>query len=319
MKLTDATLQAHKGQSSTTLTDLLLVGPLPDATYRGFSSLDVDVSYDNGDGAVTYVARTGVEMSALVSTSDLGVDNAEATNLAPVAGYEIEGFTQAEIDAGALDKTPFVVYRVNYKDLTAGRHEIIAGGTIGEQRTKNGQQTILELRSLSQQMKQSVGELDSLTCRAKFGSQVGEERFPCGFALAAEWVAGTIDTVASGEPDREFTCAALTQAADWFAPGVVEMLTGANAGQAREIEAFAGGIVGMQFPFVSALAPGDTFRIRRECSKRWSGHNSCNTFWATEKPNHFRGEPHIPVADTAKLNSPGAALSTGGVSGTGEA
>lgn len=326
MKTIPAQLLTHKAQSSTTLTDLLLVGPLPDATYRGFTLLDIDVPYNDGNGSVTYKARTGFDMSALVSTADLGVDNAEATTLAPLVTYETEGFTQAQIDSGALDKTPFVIYRVNYKDLTTGRHEIVAGGTIGEMRSKHGQVTVLELRSLSQQLKQSIVELDSLTCRAIFGSQplgtgggVVEQRFPCGFDIAAEWVAGEVTSVSGSEPDLEFTDTALAQAANYFAPGVVEMLTGANAGQTREIESFGSGIITMLFPFVNAVEVGDTFRIRRDCSKRKSGHNSCkDTFWLTDWSLHFRGEPAIPVSETAKLNSPGAATSAGGVSGTGE-
>lgn len=327
MKLTDATLQAHKGQSSTTLTDLLLVGPLPDDSYRGFTLLDVDVPYNDGNGLVTYKARTGFESSAMQASSDLGVDNAEATTLSTIAGFPLEGFTQAQVDAGDLDKTPFVVYQVNYKDLTAGRHEIMGGGTIGEQRTKFGQFTVLELRSLSQQAKQTIGELDSLTCRAKFGSMpigtgggVVEERFPCGFDISGEWVSGEVEAVGD-ETDREFTDAtALTQVADWFAPGVVEWLTGANAGQQCEVESFAlGGDVTLQFPTVNPILLGDTYRIRRDCSKRKTGHNSCkDTFWLTDWNLHFRGENAIPVAEAGKLMAPGAAISANGTTGTGE-
>jgi uncharacterized phage protein (TIGR02218 family) len=316
MKLNHAALQAHKAQSSTTLTDLLLVDP--DGLRMGFTLLDVDVTYDDGNGNVVYKARTGVEMSALVSTSDLGVDNAEATTLAPVAGFLSEGITQQQVDSGALDKAPFVVYRVNYADLSMG-HEIVGGGTIGEQRTKFSQFTVLELRSLSQQLKQSVGELDSLTCRAKFGSQVGDERFPCGFDLATEWVDSLAVTSVGAETDREFTCVALDQADNYFAPGVVEWLAGDNAGQSCEVESFAGGVVTLQFPTVNPILASHEFRIRRDCSKRKTGHNSCkDTFWLTDWALHFRGEPAIPVSRAGKLLTPGAGLSTNGTSGTGE-
>ena len=128
MKTIDAVLLTHKAQSSTTLTDLLLIGPLPDGTYRGHTLLDQDVVFQPSVplGEITFKARTGMEMSALQSSADLGVDNAEARTLAPVAGFEFEGFTQTQIDAGELDKVRFVVLRVNYKDLTAGRSEVIA-------------------------------------------------------------------------------------------------------------------------------------------------------------------------------------------------
>ena len=310
-KTIDATLLAHKGQSSTTLTDLLLVGPLPDDSYRGFTLLDVDVVYTPSAplGAVTFKARTGFEMSEIAASNDLSVDNAEASTLPPVAGFEAEGFTQAQIDAGALDTVRFVVLRVNYKDLTTGRSEVIAGGTIGEVRVKLGGLTVLELRSLSQLLKQSIVELDSTTCRARFGSQVGEERYPCGFDLTAEWVSGTITSVGA-ETDRQFADTSLVQADDYFAPGLVEMLTGDNAGQQVEVDTFAAGVVELRFPTVSPMQVGDTYRIRRQCSKRWTGHNSCETFWTTDKTLHFRGEPHIPIGQSDNLTTPGAGIPT---------
>ncbi len=326
MKTIDAVLLAHKAQPATTLCDLLLVGPLADGSYRGFAGLDRDVAFAPAGsiGTITFRARTGLEMSALQSAADLSVDNAEAQTLVPVAGYEIEGFTQAQIDSGALDKVRCLVLQVNYEDLTAGRCEIVGGGTIGEVRTKFGQRTILEIRSLSQQLKQMLGAVDSLLCRARFGSQpIGTpgarivERFPCGYDAEAEWVSGTI-TALGAEADRQFTDSALAQAADYFAPGMVEILDGDNAGQQIEVEAFgAGGAVTLKFPAAALLANGVAYRIRRQCSKRWTGHNSCETFHGAEKPNHFRGEPHIPVGDSGQLNSPGAALSRG-VGGTGE-
>ena len=319
MKTIDATLLAHKAQSSTTLTDLLLIGPLDDDTYRGFSLLDQDVTFTPSGpiGAITFKARTGFEMSALESTNDMGVNNAEATTLPPVVGFEMEGFTQTQIDSGALDKVKFVVLRVNYNDLTTGRSEVIAGGTIGEVKVKFGGLTVLELRSLAQQLRQkSIVQLDSTTCRAQFGSgAIGsgaeiEERFPCGFDAAATWISGEVTSV-GGETDRQFSDTTLLQADDYFAPGKVEWLTGDNAGQQVEIESFASGIVELKFPTVSAIQDGDTFQIRRQCTKRWTGHNSCDTYWAADKPLHFRAEPHLPVGQSSSLSVPGVGVPTG--------
>jgi uncharacterized phage protein (TIGR02218 family) len=328
-KTIHATLLAHKEQASTTLCDCLLVGPLPDDTYRGFTSLDTDVDYNPGSGSVTFRSHTGAQLSAMVSTADLGVDNAEAETLIPITGFEVQGFTQTQIDAGALDKVPFVIYRVNYNDLTAGQHEIVGGGTIGEVRTKVGGLAVVELRSLSQQLKQSIVELDSLACRAKFGSQpigtgggVVEERFPCGFDASTLWVAGEVESVGT-ETDREFTDATslvgTSYGEGYFVPGVVEWLTGENAGQTREVEAYdeTTGEVTLQFPTVSAIAVGDTYRIRPDCTHQVEGNNGCRFFWGSDWVNHYRGEPNIPVAEAAKLNTPGAALA-GGPTGTGE-
>lgn len=320
-KTIDAVLLAHKALPSTTLCDLLLIGPLEDASYRAFAGLDRDVVFTPSVplGEMTFKARIGFDTSALEATNDLGVNNGEATALPPVAGYEVEGITQAQIDAGALDKVRFVILRVNYNDLTTGRSEVIAGGTIGEVRLKLGGLTVLELRSLSQQLKQSIVELDSLTCRATFGSMpigtgggVVEERFPCGYDLTTEWVAGTITSV-GGESDRQFGDSALTggiYTANYFAPGLVEMLTGDNAGQQVEVDTYdyTSGVVELRFPTVSPMTVGDTYRIRRQCTKQWTGHNSCETFWGADKTLHFRGEPAIPVGQSDSISTPGAGL-----------
>lgn len=319
MKTIDATLLSHKARSATTLTDLLLVGPLEDSSYRGFTELDKDVPYTPSVsiGEITFKSRTAFEMSALESTNDMGVGNAEAESLQPIEGHFFEGFTQAQIDAGALDKVRFVVLRIDYTNLS-GQSEVISGGTIGEVRLKVGGMTVLELRSLSQQLRQkSIVELDSLTCRARFGSQPlgsggGEiqERFPCEFDAEATWVSGTVTSVGA-ETDIQFADTSLVQADDYFAPGKVVWDSGDNVGQMVEVETFASTVVELKFPTVSPIQVGDTYRIRRQCTKRWTGHNSCETFWAANKTLHFRGEPHIPVGQSGSLSVPGAGTPTG--------
>lgn len=450
MKTIPISLQAHKAQPVTTLCDLVRIGPLPDDSIIGITSLSVDVAYNDGDGAVTYYAHTGFSGSTQTSTADLSVDNSEAQTL--IAEFTIPGVTQEMVDRGLLDKVPFIAYRVNYEDLSDG-HEILGSGTLGEQTIKVGGLVVLELRSISQQLRQSVVELDSLTCRVKrFGSQVGEERFPCEYGITGEWVTGTV-SAAGDEPTRQFESADFTEGEDYFAPGVVEMLTGDNAGAVIEVEAFeqiigaggvvevstgitwsqssaysgitataanmrdgdsttggatngsnpeyirvdlgsarpisriavaggnlpiwgavagylngrdlqysldgstgwttaatisgvddtgalfnfdfsevsarywqalsvnylsvtefrlyettAGGVIGgrvtLQFTLPKPINPGDTFRIRRDCTRAWTGHNSCATFHGPDKGLHFRGEPYIPVADAVQV--PGA-------------
>jgi uncharacterized phage protein (TIGR02218 family) len=306
VKTIDAVLIDHKNSNATTLCQLLLVGPLGDGTYRGFAGLDVDVVFSPAAsiGPITFKTSTGVQMSAIQTSANLAVDNAEAQTLYPVAGYEVDGFTQAQIDSGALDKVPFAVFMVNYNDLTEGRCEILGGGTIGEVRTKVNGLVIVELRSLAQQLKQQIVKLDSIRCRAIFGDA------QCGFDTSTLWVAGTIGSVGD-EVDREFTDASLIGAGEnFYAPGMVRITSGDNVGQMIEVEAFdnATGKVTLRYPVVTSLADGVEYEIRQHCSKRWTGHNSCETFWGTDKPLHFRGEPHIPVGDSGLLNSPGAAI-----------
>jgi len=299
---------------------IVKIGPLPDGSYRGLADLDIDLAYDDGEatGEITYKARTGVQISALATSADLGVDNAEMDSLPAPSGFELEGFTTEQVRAGALDAVPYVVYCLNYEDPSMG-HFVWSGGTLGEARIKNTALLNFEQRSISNQLKQIIGDVDSTTCRAKFGSQpigtVGAtvtERKPCGFDAESEWVSFTVTVADTTDPDLIFYTD-LTAADDYYRPGKVRMLTGANAGIEREIGAYAndGGTVTLSYAFPEPFSADDTGEIRRDCSKHFTGHNSCETFWATEKNLRFRGEPHIPVGDAA-MSFTGSSPSSGG-------
>ena len=228
-------LLAHKAGHVTTTCEILRVGPLRNGTVYGFTELDRDVVYNDGNGAVTYRAHTGFNGSASTASADLSVDNAEAETL--FGTFNVAGVTQEQIDLGLFDNAPYVRYLVNYADLSMG-HEFMGSGTIGEQVTMLGMVAMLEQRSIGQQLKQSIVDLTSLTCRCKhFGSQPGDERFPCNYDITAEWQSFTV-SAQGDEVTRQFNASALTQAQDFFAPGVGEWLTGANAGTQFEVEAF---------------------------------------------------------------------------------
>lgn len=235
MKTIPIALIAAKAQPVTTLCYLLRVGPDKTGAVYGFTSLDRDVAYDDGAGSVTYFAHTGLDWSAFVTSADLSVDNAEAQMLPGT--YAVPGVTDSAIAQGWFDGVAFALYEIDYRHPSYG-HELMQAGTIGRMRVRASGLVVLELRNLSQQAKQSIIDLTSLTCRCKhFGSQPGDERFPCGYDITSEWVSFTV-SAQGDEPTRQFNAATLTQTQDWFAPGVIEWLTGANAGAQAEVQAF---------------------------------------------------------------------------------
>lgn len=312
MRSCSARLLAHMSSTSSTMCFLLKVGPLPGGSYLCMSSLDRDVVYDDGSaaGARTFYARTGTQLSNLASANDLTVDNGEAQTLVEVPTYPNTGVTEPMIDAGGLDGVEFIVYGMNYRDVTMG-HYIETGGPVGEiRRTLDGLIT-LELRSWTDLLRQnSVTERDSLTCRVKrFGSQPGEERFPCMYDASSELGAEVTVTAVGTENVRDFTASGLGAAADYYAPGNWLWTLGDNAGMTREIEAQdASGNVSLLFTTRFPIQVGDKGRPKRDCTRQWEGHNSCDTY--SNRP-WFRGEPFIPVSDTIALTTPFAAA--GGV------
>lgn len=176
--------------------------------------------------------------SSVAMSADMSVDNAESEILIPA--YELGPIIESEINAGKFDGAPYVLYKVNYKDLTTGRHEIIMSGTIGQCKVVGGLSCFAELRTITQKLKQSICELDSITCRATFGDA------DCGINAEALFVSGAVTSVGA-EADRIFTDTSLVAADNAYAPGLVEWLTGDNAGRSYEVDTHASDIVSLTF------------------------------------------------------------------------
>ncbi|WP_304306240.1 DUF2163 domain-containing protein [Pseudacidovorax intermedius] len=309
-----AALQAHLNGSATTTCYLLRIAPkAPGFAVVGATSLDRDVVYDDGAGAVTYSAAIGMVPANFQSTSIMAVDNTEIQHLIPEYGMPI---TEADVARGAYDFAAYSIYLINYEDPGMG-HVLIATGELGQMSIEAGIQFWSEATSLTKRLKQSIVQKDSLTCRATFGSQpIGTsgaditERFPCGKALT--WAGPFGVSVVGLENSRSFTSAALTAPAGTYTPGMLEWLTGDNAGRQIEVETQeAGGVVGLGFETMFPIRVGDTFRIRRDCTKWKDGANGCKEHWGAEWVLHYRGEPHIPVSDGNSVNTPGVSVGTG--------
>ena len=301
MKTIPAILQTHY-DSQVNTTCLLLkitrnVGAFGTALpVLGVCTLDQDITYNDGTDTVTYSAMAGFAPSNLSSTGDMSVDNAEAEILVPA--YDLGPVVESDINAGRYDSAPFVLYRINYNDLTSGRHEIVMTGTLGQAKVVGGLSAFCELRAISQQFKQTVCEVDSLTCRATFGDTA------CGVDADALFVTGTV-TVVGSETDRMFSSLSAF-ATDALVPGIVQWLTGDNEGRSYEIEknTLSGGTVAAEltFPTPFPIVIGDTFKWRPDCGKQFI--RDCKDIYSNVL--NFRGEPYIPVGDEASLATPGA-------------
>lgn len=302
-----AALQSHLSLNATTRCNILQIKP-PRESAIGYSSINQAITFDaqDGYGAVVYQIQSGVELSALVSNAGTEVDNAEAKVLLLSGG----SVTEAKINAGVYDGAEFTLYEVNYNDLTAGRCRVVQHGFVGRARTLQGSAFTLELRAVADLLRQEPWEKWQMRCRVRrFGSQVGEEMFPCRYSIAGEWVNAVAVTSVGTESTRTFTASSLAQAANHFAPGMLIFTTGPNTGLSFEVESFgAGGVITLAFPAPYAVAPAHQFNLRRDCSREWSGHNSCSTY---NNRLNFRGEPKIKSADALSVQVPGASVGPG--------
>lgn len=194
-------LQSHLDGAATTTCRLLKIKSRA-GTVFGLTTLDVPVTYDDGDGEVTYSATRGFDPTALSADVGASVDNAEG--MALLSGT-VEGVTPQMVEAGEFDDAEWVMYLVNYNDLTTGRHVILGGGDLGEIRMRYGMMWIPELLDISVRLKQPIGCSTSRTCRAVFGTPATEEfgQRGCGVDVEPLWASGTVQSVGA-EPTRTF-------------------------------------------------------------------------------------------------------------------
>lgn len=299
-------LAGHIQGDSTTLCLLVKITPVqPGYAAFGITTLDHDVTYDDGTGSLLYSAAIGSEPSVLTSNADLSIDGGQTKQLMPVFNTPVD---EADLQAGAYDYAKFVAYVVNYNDLTSGHHFILQSGTLGQNVvTDNGLTWTSELRGLTQNLKQSITEKWSLTCRAVFGSTgtSAQSRYPCNFNIATLWQNGTVTSVGV-DSTQLFSTSGLAPTYGG-APGAVQWLTGANAGRTDETESFttASGVqtIGLTFGAAYPIQVGDTFKFRDDCAKT-PAHCKARNNW-----QNYRGESSIPVSDNG-------ALSIGNIGGT---
>lgn len=275
----------------------------PQVPLLGLTNWDVDKDFDDGDGVVTYKARRGYNSYAIQSTADLAVDNSEMEIL--IAEFDVDGITGDAIRRGSYDDAKFIQYMINPEDIPAG-YAIVNSGSIGRLANIDGLTGVLEARSLTQIIKQkSIIEKGSNNCRVV---ELGDER--CKIDVNALWDGGEVDTVGV-ETDREFTImgSGISEETDFYRPGLVKFLAGANAGRSYEVESYEvlsnGMTVVLAIPTEEAIAPGDELEIRPDCTRLWEGHNSCGPEKYNNRPN-YRGEPWRPVSETEQLMAPGA-------------
>lgn len=266
---------------------LLRIAPV-NGTVIGYCNVNTDITYDDGDGPITYKSLTGFEDSAYQASIGSEVSNAEAKIIFP--SEEVLGLTEEQVRSGYLRDAKFRVLLVDYMHLSAG-HAMIEWGFVGQVKVKDSQSSLIELRGVQQFTRQrAVCERGSKTCRAKFG----DASTGCYFNLGGQGGSGEVILV--DEPDRTFA----TDAVGITAPATLTWTSGKNAGLQFEVES-SDVSVGLMFPTPYVIEVGDTFTWLPDCDKQFA---TCKTYG---QALNFRGEPYRPEAIGPALQFPGAA------------
>jgi uncharacterized phage protein (TIGR02218 family) len=262
-----------------------------DGDVLGFTTLDADITFNDTFHTVTYSAWNELRPQNIQQQADFSVDNTD------LLGW-FDSTLEAAVLSGKLDWAELTIYRVSYLRLALGA-EVVAYGTVGEidfgADTKSKRK--VEYRSLKQQLQQVVTEQYSLTCRNQFG----DER--CGMPFV--WFDGTVSAVGDN-PYVKFTITGVAQPDDYFQLGIIEFLTGQNAGATIEVETWlASGVVQTSFLLPFPASVGDTLRIRKDCGKTEA---DCIAYGNIV---NMRAEHLTPVQDQS-LMVPGAYIKSEG-------
>lgn len=279
-------------EPTTTMTRVIKFTLRSGVTY-GICMTNKDVTYDDGEGELLYVASNGFDPSQIATDANYGVDNAEGYAL---ISNDIPGITVDMIKAGELDDARWVCYYLDYENPVPGSHVILDAGDVGEVRTDHGLLWTPELLSFMMRLKQPVGGVWSRLCRAEFGTPATSQ-LGCGVDVTPLWQNFTV-TAVGNENDRTFT---MTGATGNFFPGRVEWSTGANAGQLFAVEEVdSDGNVTLSETTNYPIAVNDTGRIRPDCDKTKAMCQFYNNYV------NMKAEDTIPVSEAAAISVPGA-------------
>jgi uncharacterized phage protein (TIGR02218 family) len=262
-----------------------------DGEAIGFTTLDDDLTLDDGFGAVTYDSRQELRPQNIQQEANFESDNTDLTGwFAPAV--------KTLVLSGALSVAEVTIYRVMYLETDVGM-EIVGFGTIGSvdfSSDGDGKRKI-EFLGLTQKLQRHIINLYSLTCRADFG----DERCTMPFV----WELGTVSAVGDN-PSTQFTISGVTEPDGYFLLGVVLFTGGDNDGVSMEVEDWkADGSVVLSFPMPNPVKVGDTLKIRRDCDKTAA---MCKAYGNII---NMRAEHLTPTEDKA-LMVPGAYIKSSG-------
>jgi len=165
MKTISTSLASHFGSEVLTPADCVRIVKI-DGAVLAMTSHDRDITFEG----VTYRSGVTFDLSAIKSSADFSVDNAELT-------VAIDGvyLTKSELLGDNLREAEFEVFVVNWQDLSMGKM-ILKRGNVGEITIVDDLYAKVQLRGLFQKLSRGILDIYSPTCRATFGDA------KCGFA-----------------------------------------------------------------------------------------------------------------------------------------
>lgn len=274
---------------------------LEDGRVFGLCGLDKDIFWDN----MWWTSVSGLNSKDFSSDTDLSVDNTEVNIL--IGAMIKSGLTLEELQAGVLDNGIYEFFIVNYEDTE--QYLKLDAGDVGEVKVTSTNGATIELLSHAVRLREGVGTVTSIRCRAVFGAYANSQR-GCGVNADVMWKDGVVTGVSEVEKQSVFADSTipLTQESNNYR---VRFTSGRNkSSRLYQVEGYSllSGTIALVEPTRFPIEVGDTFQIRPDCNKLPDDCKKYNNII------NYKGEPFIPVADGLEGLTPNAQLA-GGVTG----
>lgn len=249
-----------------------------DGVTFGFTDHDRDLEFDG----LVFLAGTGMDASALESSTGLSVDNGQA-----VGALSAVGLHDADILAGKFDRADVVQWLVNWDNVTV--REMIFRGSLGEIRRGSAAFEV-ELRSLAEGLNQPLGRGYVPGCDAVLGDA------RCGVDMGVGGRVETVSVIAISDARRVQLDPVTAADSGWFRQGHLRWVSGANAGVVSIIKVDIGTAelrdVELWEELRAPVEIGDVAELVVGCDKR---AGTCTAKFGNLL--NFRGFPTIPGED----------------------
>jgi uncharacterized phage protein (TIGR02218 family) len=251
-----------------TIAWLVLVRRVVDGVELGFTTHNRDLVV----GSITYRARSAFEPSRIETSLGLSTDNQEIVGV-----LDSESISEDDIAAGLYAGARVTVAVIDWAD--ASELGVIVTYVCGQITTDSQGRYRMELEGLQELLSRPQGLFVKPTCRHRFGGP------GCGKNIEPLRVTATVTTTDGG---RSVTASSLTQAAGYFARGVLRWESGPNAGRQVEVASHgAGGVLALWLDPPKAVAVGHTFSITPGCQLTFDACKGWNN------AENFGGFPHV--------------------------
>lgn len=274
MRTLGAGLVTHLAETAHTRCTMLRLD-LIDGSTLAITDHNKSLTFNLGDGATIYSARTGILPSDL--SLSVGFEGSDIEVQGPIG----DDVTRVAVLGGRYDDAVARLFYVNWSDLTQGAIKLLKGYVVLAE--INGSRFKLLIHGESRKFAQTIGRTITAYCDADFGDA------RCGYPVVPDTV-----TITAVTDERSFTTTNIAaRADDYFNKGTVQFTTGALAGT-RKVEIFdwsVGGQVSLWTGLPEAPQIGDELELRQGCPKT---REACMAY---DNVINFRGFPDVPGSD----------------------